>query len=335
MPGDNTEITDRGDLLPEDIEAQRVADDAAKAESGKQAEADLAAVKAAEDAAKAEAETSAKAEADKQGEEQTRNEKGQFEARIPKARFDEAVGKEREARLEAERKLAEAQAQLRARETEQSQLAKTEDAEKHIDALTERHADLLLDGNKEEAAKVMREIRRAERELAAQELEPRAVARLTAAMENERLNVAIAQLKVAYPQLNEESERYDDDITEFVLAKHAKLVQQGMPPSQALQKAAEEVMARFAEKEREAEPSKGLDVAKGGEKIDPVKARAEEQVKKNLEAAARQPSSLKHTGLDSDKAGETGQLPDPSKLTQEEFDKLPESTKQRMRGDTI
>ena len=63
--------------------------------------------------------------------------------------------------------------------------------------------------------------------------------------------------------------------------------------------------------------------------------RKQEQVAKNLDTAKRQPASMKDVGLDSDKAGMSSNLPDISKLSAEEFDALPESTKARMRGDIL
>jgi hypothetical protein len=58
-------------------------------------------------------------------------------------------------------------------------------------------------------------------------------------------------------------------------------------------------------------------------------------IKKNLDTSLRQPGSLKPMGADSDKRGEKGGLPDVAKLSEEEFDALPESTKARMRGGSL
>ena len=113
-----------------------------------------------------------------------------------------------------------------------------------------------------------------------------------------------------------------------MLAKQRSYMQKlGLPASLALAKAAEYVMGRYA-KGAEAEPeAKGLSKA--------AEERKAAQVKKNIGAAKAQPSNLKDVGLDSDKAGQSSSLPDVTRLTQEEFNALPESTRARLRGDTL
>lgn len=261
--------------------------------------------------------------------EKPRNDKGQFEARIPKARFDEAVGKERAAREAAEQRLAEAERKLREREVEQVKTVEFDKMEEAIAELEKKHTKLLLDGNEDEAAKVMKEIRLSERRLSVAEGEARAVARVSENLERERLEVAVAQLQDKYPVLNDQSEQYDDDITEFVLSKQrALMARENLTPSVALKRAAEEVMKRFVAPETKPEVT-GLDAAAE------VTERKQAQVAKNLDTARRQPPSMKDTGLDSDKAGQTTQLPDAAKMTEAEFSALPETVKARMRGDII
>ena len=57
--------------------------------------------------------------------------------------------------------------------------------------------------------------------------------------------------------------------------------------------------------------------------------------KKNIATAGKQPASLKEAGMDSDKAGQTKELPNVSNMTYEEFSALPASTKSKMRGDML
>lgn len=318
---------DRGNEIvdPAAEAAAAAAAEAAKAAAEAQAAADLAALEK-------KPEGNTEGEANSGEEDQPRNDKGQFEARIPKSRFDEAVGKEREAREAAEARAADLEAKLRAKEEAQARATDTEAAEARIGDLEKQHTKLLLDGDEEGAAKVMREIRQAERAMAVSEAEARATARMGETLERERLDATIARLQAEYPQLNDKSEEYDDDVTEFVLSKQATLMRtQGLTPSVALAKAATEVMARFA-KQPEKQPEKeGL--AAAAAETNKADARRTAQVQKNIEAAAKQPASLKDAGLDSDKTGQGTELPDPSKLTAEEYDKLPEATKRRMRGD--
>lgn len=311
------DTADRGNDVVGAVEAQD------RTDTDAQAEKDLADLKQEAVEEKVEEKT------DDTPEDKPRNDKGQFEAKIPKSRFDEAVGKERAAREAAEQRLAEAERKLNEREAEQAKSVKFDEMEEAISELEKKHTKLLLDGNEDEAAKVMKQIRHSERQLAAAEGEARAVARVSETLERERLNLVVAQLQADHPVLNDKSEEYDDDITEFVLAKQRTLMnKEGLSPSVALKRAAEDVMKRFSKAEPAADP-KGLDSAAA------VTERKQAQVAKNLDTARRQPASLKESGLDSDKAGQTTQLPDAAKMTEAEFSALPETVKARMRGDII
>lgn len=263
-------------------------------------------------------------------EDQPRNEKGQFEKkepRIPKSRFDEQVGKERDAREAAERRAAELERQLLERQQQEKQSADVEAAEAKIGEMEKEYNKLLLDGEADKASELMSKIRKAERQIATLEAEQRTAQRTTQILESERVELAIAQAESEYPQLNPESDQFDEQIVNFVLAEQQRLIKtQGLAPSKALGRAAESVMKRFAPQEQAA-PQKGLAKAAAED-------RKAEQVKKNLAASKAQPASMKDSGMDSDKAGATG-LPDPTKMTTEEWAALPEATKARLRGDVL
>lgn len=263
-------------------------------------------------------------------EDQPRNDKGQFdkkEPRIPKSRFDEQVGKEREAREAAERRAAELERQLVERQQAERQSADIDAVEAKISEMEQEYSKLLLDGEAEQAAKIMSQIRKAERMIASAEAETRTAQRTTQILESERVELAIAHAESEYPQLNPESEQFDEQIVNFVLAEQQRLIKtQGVAPSKALEKAASSVMKRFAPQEAP-EPQKGLGKAAAED-------RKAEQVKKNLAVAKQQPASMKDSGMDSDKAGASG-LPDPAKMSVEEWGALPEATKARLRGDVL
>lgn len=265
----------------------------------------------------------------KEPEEQPRDEKGKF-AGIPKARFDEAVGKERELREAAERRAVELERQLANAEQSKVKTAQLEELEAGIVALEKKHADLLIDGNVEGAAAVMREIRLSERQIARAEAATLSSQQTSQALESERFDTAVARLEADYPLLNPKSDTYDEDLVGFVLSKQRDLMtQEGLSPSQALTKAAVKVMDRFGKQGEPVADKEGLANAKV------VEDRKQAQVKKNLDTLAKQPANLKESGIDSDKAGQTGKLPDVTTMTSEEFDALPASMKSRMRGDLI
>lgn len=256
-----------------------------------------------------------------------RDELGRFakrdEPRIPKARFDEAVAKER-ARAEAlERQLAELQAA-------QAQVKRQEDTgklEAEITALERQRAQLLLDGEADKAAEIAMTIRAKERQLAIEESRSMTAQAKEQAREEIRLELTVERLENEYPELNPESDAYDEDLVELVLARQKSLVERNrMSPSKALAQAATSIMARFGAQKAEAGEQKGLKST--------VADRKQAQVKKNLEALKKQPASTKDAGMDSDKMGEK-LLPDVSKMTYEEFEALPEATKAKLRGDFV
>ena len=263
--------------------------------------------------------------------EPARDKKGQFEAKIPKSRFDEAVGKEREAREAAERRAAELERKLNEQAQAQVQTEQIEKLEEAISEMEKKHAELLLDGNIDGAAKVMGDIRKAERQIARAESDAVATQRTAAALETDRVTVAIARLEADYPIMNPKSDQFDQDIVDLVLTKQRTLMRdEGLSPSQALTEAAQKVAERFIKAPEPEDEKEGL--AKAAAKR--ADERKQEQLKKNLETQKKQPPSMKESGIDSDKAGQTG-LPDVSLMTQDEFAALPESTKAKLRGDFI
>lgn len=272
---------------------------------------------------------------DEEEEEKPRNDKGQFEkkdAKIPKSRFDEAVGKEREAREAAERRAAELEKKLAESESVKEQNAAVAEIEASIEALEKKHAELLLDGDVENASKVMKDIRMAERQIARAETEATATKRTAQALESERVTTVVARLQADHPLLNEKSEEYNPKAVRYVLSEQQRLMaEEGLAPSVALEQAGKDAMELFAPKEViKSEKDETLEAA--AKKAEDRKAA---QVKKNLDTDKKQPASLKDSGIDSDKAGQNGKLPDVSKMTEEEFNALPKSTLARLRGDLV
>lgn len=259
--------------------------------------------------------------------EQPRDEKGKF-AGIPKARFDEAVGKERDAREAAERRATALEQQLAERTTQTAQSVKTEEAEARISVLEAQHSAFLLDGEAEKATEAMREIRHIERQLTRAEMRAESQTLTANTLESERVELSIAQLEAAHPVLNPGSEDYNESLVNFVLSEQQRLMKsEGLSPSRALTAAAKDVIERYATPRQAAEDKAGLAAAQGERKA--------AAVAKNLATMAKQPASMKDVGLDSDKAGQGGPLPDVSKMTAAEFAALPKGTLARLRGDFV
>lgn len=247
---------------------------------------------------------------------------------VPKARFDDAVGKERAAREAAEARARDLEEMVR-KESRTEAVSKAEEA---IEALEAKHTKLILDGEHEAAAKVMKEIRHAERQIATSENNEKLGRATSQAVEQVRMEAAIARLESDHPALNQESEVYDQDLVDLVLAEQARLIRElGKTPSAALTDAATKIMRKFGA----AQPVKDMPEAKGLAAAKDASSRKADQVAKNLDTANNQPPKSSAAGKDSDKAGMKDSLPDLDKLTPEEFEALPASAKAKMRGDFV
>ena len=311
---------DRGDTVSAEAAAEAAALAKSAGETAQNAETGAADTSAEEGKS---TEVSEADKAEKAAADAARDEKGRF---IPKSRFDEQVGKERTAREAAEREVMELRAQLKQVDAG-ADVAKIET---EIVALEKDQAKAVLEGDTEKAAALASQIRLKERTIqiqASSELSERAK---NEAREEVRMDAAIERLESAYPQLNKASDEFDQDLVDFVLARQMSLIQnERMLPSEALAKAAQQVMSKMGTMKtpETTEPDKGLGAAK-------AKDRSKQQVAKNVETAGKQPASMKEVGMDSDKAGIKGDI-DVSKMSQDEFNALPDATKQRLRGDLL
>lgn len=256
-------------------------------------------------------------------EERERDDKGRFMPKIPKARFDEAVGKERDAREAAEKRAAELEAELAQRDADKKVLEDEEAFEAKIDELQAKHADLLLEGETTEANKLMREIRKLERDRISREVEARSMMNFRSSLEAERLDSVIKEIEKTHPELDPNNKDiYDDYMVKVILGDYNQMVSQGASRPQAMQEATERAYAYF---NRTSAPDKGL-----SKKED----RRAAQIEKNLDTKRRQPPNMRDTGLDSDKLGAAQNI-DVTKLSQEEFNALPEATIKKLRGDVL
>jgi len=240
------------------------------------------------------------------------------DVRIPKARFDEAVRKERARAAALEEKLKE----LERAQAEGRKQATTSDIEKAIEALEEKYDAADADGNAALKREIRQQIRQAERTLARQEAQAEAsTARLTA-IEEIKYNALLDQMESEYPQLNPESDKYDEDLVRELADLKEAFERKGLGSTAALKRAKGYVLKGLHRAAAEAnEPETPAAEDKGAK-------RKAEAVKKGAETAGKQPPQLKNVGANSDSAaGKVGQM------TESEFDALPESTKRKMRGD--
>lgn len=261
----------------------------------------------------------------KKEEEQPRDAGGKFAKKdsMPVERHKEILENERAARAAAEARLAEAEGKLR-RETQTEGLKKMED---FIENLEKEHTKLLLDGEHEKAAAVMKQIRYGEREIARIENEDKTTRATAQAVEQVRYDAAVARLESTFDVLNPDSDSFNESLVDIVLAEQERLMRvDRMSPSQALTAAGHKVMKMF-DKVAPATSQRGL-----GEGRPSDADRKAQQVKKNLETAAAQAPDTKDAGMDSDRSGKAGKI-DVTKMSVEEWSALPEATKAKLRGD--
>ena len=236
--------------------------------------------------------------------------------RIPKSRFDEALGKAKQ----REQALLDEIEKLKGGQQASATAKAVKDMRAEIDKLQDKYEDLILDGKKDEARKVRRQVDELREDLTEYQTNTKSEAARRAAIDEMSYNAQLAGYEAKYPALNPEHEDFDEDKTDEVATLLNAFVKAGQKRADALAKAVKYVLG--------APPA-----ASKGEPTDP---RAVEARKKAAEANKRQPPDGKNVGLDSDKAGGgKGGDVDVLRLSQDKFAKLDEETKAKLRGDSI
>lgn len=263
--------------------------------------------------------------------EKNRDDKGRFTGKgiIPVEQHKKVLDRERAAREAAERRADELERQIKSVDS----TADIEKIEAEIVELEDKIESARLDGNKEEIKRLNNEIRIRNRQISVNQSTQMTERAKEQAREEIRLDLTIERTEELYPMLNADNEAYDQDAVDLVLATQRDLIERmRMPPSKALAEAARKVMAKLI---REEAADDDGEEAKGLKNADKTSDRKKEQIRKNIDAANKQPASMKSVGLDSDKAGQDRELADASVMSFEEFSALPEATKAKMRGDYV
>lgn len=311
---DNNTPADRGDEL--EAKTKSPLDDA-----GKPAEGEKGAAK--DDDAKAGDEGVETPEEKAERERLEAEEKAKKNIRIPKYRFDEAQEKarRREAALQEEiTKLKAGQA------TSAGQKAEGE-LRKKIDELSDKYEDLITDGKKDEARKVRKQLEEARETLLEHRTTTKSDAARNAAIAELKFDSALAGVEAKYAELNPDHDSYDEDKTNEVAALMDMMIKSGVQRAKALNDAVKYVMG----------PEKAAGKDDGDKTKQTAQERAEAARKKAAEADKKQPANTNKTGLDSDKAGKSGEGNgvDVMRLSQKDFAKLDEDTLAKLRGDTV
>lgn len=240
--------------------------------------------------------------------------------RIPKSRFDEAQAKAR-AREQA---LLEEIDRLKGGQQASATQKAVSDMKSKIDELQDKYEDLILDGKKDEARKIRKQVDAMREDLVEYQTSVKSDAARKAAVDELSYNAQLAGLEAKYPALNPEHEDFDEDRTNEVATLVNAFMKYGTKRSEALAKAVKYVLGAPPEQK----------VSDAGKVL--AEQRAKTAREKAAEADKKQPPNSAKVGLDSDKAGKGGEQGiDVMRLSQDKFSKLDEETKAKLRGDEL
>ena len=241
-----------------------------------------------------------------------------YSIRLRKAQ--EKLERERQAREDLERRLSELEAKSKAADKEAAPDPRKEISDQ-LDALYEQVEEARADGETKEAAKLQREIDSLNRKLGVMEAEQ--IARNTARVstEDQRFDVMLGAIEAGVDALKPGHEDFDAEAVKELEFQVAAYERMGMAPTKALAKAVK-VLHAFelggAKRATEAAPEKEKPQAK---KPDVAKA---------VDTTRRQPPDASNRGVNRD-----GTKIKVATLSDDDFDKLPESKKAELRGDHI
>lgn len=234
------------------------------------------------------------------------------EQRIPKSRFDEVNEKYKAARAELEELKNRNQAETDAAEGQYD-----------FDAKEQEYLEMVLDGKTADAAALRREIRAAERSQIQAEIDARSQSSVRSSNIQQGLKEMSDAYAEAYPAFDPASETYDAEAIDEVKALYAGYYSQTGNTLVSFQKAVETVI-KMRDMVEEAEDGGEVDDA-------PVAKPSPKQVAAKVAMAKKQPPSLSEKGT----GASALDIPELGKLSEREFEALPDSTKARLRGDFI
>ncbi len=245
------------------------------------------------------------------------------ENKMPMSRFNEVNQRMKE----AERELAELKAEA-AKEKEAEEAA---EQEKTFDyrAKEAEYTEALLDGDTNKAVAIRLEVNEAIRGEAEQKAEEKARGAISedkalAAEQRakEELNAAADKVTKEYPILDERSKEYNAEAGAEVVDWTIYYVNKGgYSMAEAMEAAAKKVLPTFGVQYGKASPEKDGEAEKRGKNA----------VERAAKGASQQPPSPAYAGRG--ERATAASNPSVANMSEEEFDKLPEKEKERLRGD--
>lgn len=239
------------------------------------------------------------------------------DTKIPKDRFDEVNQRMKE----AEKRVKELKQQLED-VVEKSKAPEPEPDPFDYAAKEQEAADALLEGDNQKYAQIRAEIRAAEREETLREARRIASEGDQHLQENLTFEEAGARIEQEIPQLNIESDQFNEAAREEMLDLYVGYAKSGVYSRvEALQRAADRISRIYSFK-REPEPEPAPDNVVDIKKTD---------AKRKAAAANAQPPVVETSTEGRQEESRRNVM----NMTDAEFEALPESTKRRMRGDIV
>lgn len=235
---------------------------------------------------------------------------------VPKSRLDKVLERNRE--LEAE--LAARSAASAKPEKKDGDKAP---AKYDFDKAEEDYQDAVLDGRKADAARIRREMRAAERAEIQAELDA------TSSTTNRQQDITVtisratAEIEKNFPMLDSNHADYNEEAATDLIDIYTGLVASGKDPMKALDKALNMVV-------------KSHDLVGGDDSDDGEDPPADKKkdLKSKIDAAKKQPAKMPNKQNPSKKAKDPDEI-DINTISDEDWDALPQSVKDRMMGNVL
>ena len=211
-------------------------------------------------------------------------------ARIPLSRHEEILNKAR-AREQA---LADEVTRLKGGQKAAAVQDAVETRKSEIEALQDKYEDLILDGKKDDARTVRRQIDAMRDELIDYQSSVKANSARVATLNELSYNAELARVEATYPALNPDNEAFNEEAINEVAFLVESFVKSGAKRSDALAKAAKYVLGAPTAK------AAASGTAAATQKM------AEDARKRAAVANGKQPPNAAKVGMDSDRAGAAG-----------------------------
>ena len=315
MPGADALEGQEGDDLDMNFAFGEEAETEAEEET--EAEVEVTEAEVEEDVShetKTETETETKAEETEEVEaKETEPEKKETKSpMIPKSRLDEVLAQNKALKK-------------RIAQTEEAEKAAEETPNAYdFDAKEEEYMDAVLDGDKDKAKAIRKEIRQAEATKMETELTRDIETKVTRNSTANAVQDAASAIEEAFPIFDANSDQFNKELTDEVNKYMTGFISSGQNPVEALEEATTYVL----QKNNMLDSSTVADVPALGQAKE---QKQRSQVSKKLKAADAQPPEL--PGESSAAKGEKAL--DVNNMTPEEFDALPDATLKRLRGDVL